>query len=518
MKGKSILLSAAVFLCCVCCFAQEVPDSALQRRFVMIGSEHPYDLNPYTANYSSEAQVLCGLYEGLYSYDPQSLDPVPALAVDYKISRDKKRWTFTIREGAKFSNGEPITAYSVRDSWLTLLATDGAPYASLLDSVSGAEAFRLGRSKSDAVGIIARDAKTLVVNLVSPTAHLQRILCHHAFAIASGKERVFSGAFVLKSYENGTLVLEKNPHYWDAEHVYLPEIVIESNNDLKENAWKFNTGKADWVSGMVETSAVLNKSAIRIAAEYGTEYLFFSCKNEPWNDADFRNALIAAVPWTELRKNSLVRATTLVFPLAENYHVDGLDDTSPEDAKYLMDLARKKAGMSAIQKIPLVFGINGSERMKREVEILKAAWEPLGVELKIQTTPEDRYLLSIPGWNADLFAYSWIGDFADPLAFLELFREGSTLNQSKWHNSEYTRLLKEAAESNTTADHNRLLSEAEKILLDDGMILPISHSVCLHVINPQTVGGWYTNALDIHPLKYLFFREEPSGVSNIVMK
>ena len=517
MKCKSFF-SALFLMCAAVVFAQEEPDLSVQHGFVMIGADHAYDLNPYTANYSAEAQILTGLYEGLYSYDPKTLDPVPALAVDYKVSRNKKRWTFTIREGAKFSNGEAITAYSVRDSWLALLATAGAPYASLLDPVSGAEAFRLGRAKSDSVGIIARDERTLVVNLDMPAAHLQRILCHHAFSIVSNRKDVYSGAFVLQSNEKGKLVLEKNMNYWDAEHVYLPSVTIETSNDVKENAWKINTGRADWVSGMVETTSILNKNAVRIAAEYGTEYLFFSCKNEPWNNADFRNALIAAVPWAELRKNSLVQATTLVYPLAGYPAVEGLEDTSIEDAQDLMALAKKKAGMSDNKKLELTFGITGSERMKKEVELLKEAWEPLGVEVKVQTTPEERYLLSIPSWNADLFSYSWIGDFADPLAFLELFREGSTLNQSQWQNKDYNRLLKEAAETNSSVEHNRLLADAERILLDDGVVLPISHSVCLHVVNPATVGGWYTNALDIHPFKYIYFKEEAGSVPNIVKR
>ena len=519
MKGKRIFTVCVAFVFCAGIFAENgTPDTELQRDFVIVGAEHPYDLNPYTANYSSEAQILSGLFEGLYSYDPKTLDPVPALASDYKLSRNKKRWTFTIRENAKFSNGEAITAYSVRDSWLTLLATPDAPYASLLDSVTGAGKFRHGKVKSEEVGIIARDEKTLVILLDVPMAHLQRILCHHAFGVVSSKENVYSGAFVLKSFDGSQIVLEKNPQYWDAEHVSLPSITMQCSSDLKENAWKFNTGRADWVSGMVDTTAILNKNAIRIAAEFGTEYLFFSCKTAPWDNADLRNALLVAVPWKELRKNVLVEATTLVYPLAGYPTVEGLTETSLEDAKEMMTAARKSAGIPEDKKLSLVFGITGSERMKKEADILREAWEPLGVELKVQTTPEDRYLLSIPSWNADLFSYSWIGDFADPLAFLELFREGSTLNQSKWKNTSFNQLLKDAAETTSSTEHNKLLSQAEQVLLDDALILPISHSVCLHAINPNAVGGWYTNALDIHPFKYLYFKAETSSVPNIVKK
>ena len=66
-------------------------DKSLQRTFVIIAPSHEYDLNPHTANFSTEAQFLTGLYEGLYSYDPKTLDPVPALAESYKVSRNKKR-------------------------------------------------------------------------------------------------------------------------------------------------------------------------------------------------------------------------------------------------------------------------------------------------------------------------------------------------------------------------------------------------------------------------------------------
>src|SRR5574344_1365925 len=402
---------------------RNVPNPALQRNFVIIDAGHEYDLNPHTATYSSEAQILSGLYEGLYSYDPVTLDPVPALAISYKISRDKKRWTFTLRDNALFSNGDPITASVFRDSWLSLLATPDAPYASLLDCIKGAAEYRNGKCTADDVGITARDDSTLVVTLNSPTAHLQRILCHHAFSAVSTKENVYSGAFAVQEYAKGKLTLIRNEAYWDKKNVALPQITVFQSDDLTENTWKYNMGDADWISGVVDTQKLLSKESIRIAAEFGTEYLFFSCKNEPWTNPDFRNALLTAVPWKELRANSLVPAATLVYPLTGYPTVEGLNDDDADEALMLMNAARKSAGIAKDKLITLTFGISGSERMKKEAELLKAAWEPLGVNLVVQTTPEDRYLTSISGWNADLFSYSWIGDFADPLAFLELFRD-----------------------------------------------------------------------------------------------
>lgn len=497
---------------------EEVADDSLQHEFVIAMAKQNLNLDPHYGNYTSEAQILDSLYDGLFSYDPKTLEPVPALAASYKISRDKKRWTFTLRENASFSNGELITAYSVRNAWLKLLKSPGAPYASLLDCIKNAEAFRKGKSSAEDVGIIARNNTTLVVQLESPTAHLSRILCHHAFAVCTDDLNAFSGAFVLKEKNQEHLILEKNEKYWDAEKVKLPKITIAFSDDIADNAWKYNTGKIDWISGMVDTAKILNGNSVRISAIFGTEYLFFSCKNKPWNNPDFRNALMAAVPWNQLRINSLVKASTLVYPLAGYPAVEGLMETSAEDALEMMEDARKAADIKKDKKLKICIGIQkNSERMRQQAEILRNAWEPLGVELEIQTTSDDRYIDSIASWNADIFSYSWIGDFADPLAFLELFRTGSTLNQTKWDNKKFDELLDLAGATNDTNEHYKILAQAEQLLLDEGVILPIAHSVSLHAINLTAVGGWYVNALDIHPYKYLFFKKTAASTApNII--
>ncbi len=489
-------------------------NESIQRPFTILMAEQPLNLDIHTATYSSEAQILDSLFEGLFSYDPKTLEPVPAIAESYKISRDKKRWTFTIRENICFSDGEKITAYTVRSSWLSLLKTVNAPYSSMLDCIKGAADFRNGKCEENDVGITARNDRTLVVSLVNPTAHLAKLLCHHAFSVCKCKSSsmtdtgVFSGAFVIKEQTSSSLVLEKNEKYWDAKNVHVPKIIIKQSNNLRENAWSFNDGSCDWVSGMMDTNALLNKSSLRISAIFGTEYLFFSCKNKPWNDADFRNALLTAVPWELLRKNGLVAASTLIFPLDGYIGVNGISETSADDAIEMMADARKKLGIPLDQKLTITFGVSStSERQKSQAEILRSAWEPLGVELKVQTTPDDRYIDSISGWNADLFSYSWIGDFADPIAFLELFRSNSTLNPSKWNNEKFDELIRLANETTDNAEHYKLLAKAEQLLLDDGEVLPITHSICLHAVNLLSVGGWFVNALDIHPFKYLYFKE-----------
>lgn len=497
---------------------QKKPDPEEQRPITILDLVHDYDLDPHTASYSSEAQILCGLYEGLFSYDPATLDPLPAIATSYKVSRDKKKWTFTIGDNITFSNGDPITAQTIKDSWISLLGNQYASFASLLDCIKGAADYRTGKGSSEDVAIEVKDEHTLIVQLTQPTEHFARILCHVAFSAVSSKPGVYSGAFILDSYKDGKLVMKKNPLYRDAANVFIPEITVVQSDDQAENAYKFNSGEVDWISSGVDTKKLLNQDAIHINAEFATTYFFFKGQNAPWNDADMRNALLQAVPWTELRKGYLVPATTLVYPLGNYPDVTGLTDTDADDALDKMNYAREKLGIPKDQKIPLVFAITDSDYMKEQAELLKKAWEPLGVELTTQSTPASRYNEAIEGWNADLFAYTWIGDFADPLAFLELFRGGSSLNVSKYNSSRYNKLLESAAEAEDAAAHSKLLAQAEQCLLDDSVIIPISHPVSVQVIDMTLIGGWTTNALDLHPLRYLYIKHKETTLPNLVMK
>lgn len=491
----------------------------IQRELNITVSSSNFNLNPHTASYSIEAQILDGLYEGLYSYDPRTLEPKNALATNCKISRDRKRHTYEIRKDAKFSDGSPINAFAVRSAWLMLLSTPNAPYASFLDCVKGVKEFRNGKVSEDEVGIIARNDTTLVLQLLYPASHLNKILCHHAFSVKTGSDNVFSGAFVLKERADNSILLEKNQNYWDADNVKLPSIRITTSDEITDNSWNYNTGKIDWIASVFNAKKILNPNAVHLSAIFGTEYVFFKCQNSPWDKADFRNALVTAAPWAALRKNTFVKATTLVYPLSGYPKVDGLSDTETEDAVDMMKEAKIKAGMKEDEILKIKFEMTAtSDRQKEFFDLLKEAWKPLGVEVEAEITNDYRYVESIPSSTADLFIYSWIGDFADPLAFLELFKDGSTLNQTKWKNDEYNRLLAEAAETTDADARNKLLSEAERTLLDDGVVLPIRHSISLNAVNTNAVGGWYTNALDIHPLKYLYFKDYKYEIPNVVMK
>ncbi|MBQ9630537.1 MAG: peptide ABC transporter substrate-binding protein, partial [Treponema sp.] len=266
------------------------------------------------------------------------------------------------------------------------------------------------------------------------------------------------------------------------------------------------------------TGKLLKQNTMQLNAEFATEYLFFKCrKNSIWNSQELRIALLEAVPWEKLREQSFVKATTLVYPINGYPQPTGFSYTDINEAKTLMESARKKLNIPQKKVLPLVIAIIDTDYMKKQAELLIEAWKDLGVDVQIQSTPATRYLSSISDWEADIFAYTWIGDFADPLAFLELFRSDSTLNVANWKNSEYDKLLLEAA-SYTDSTRAKLLSQAEQVLLDSGIILPVSHPVSFNIIDLEAVGGWQANAFDIHLFKYMFKKKQRNRLPNIAIR
>lgn len=499
----------------------------LQQNFIIVESVRAHELNPQVTNYSSDSQLLNGLFEGLFEISPISFEPQYAIAQDFKISRDKKRWTIILRDDARFSNGEKITAEAVRDCWLRMLANPDAPYSSLFDIVRGAEAFRKGQGDFSEVGIYATSENTLAIYLNSPANYLPKILCHTAFSITHSNPEVYSGPYELEIIAGQRYILKKNPYYWDSKNVILERITFLQSDNADDNTYFFNTGAVDWICGKVNQTQILDTKAFQMSAAFGTGYLYFKMSNKKpapdkcskvWDYPEFRNAIIEAFPWTTIHKKYLIPATTLVYPLTGYPQVQGFDYTDAIEASIKMKDAREKYNVAPDEIIPLVMNVFEGEFSEAEQAEMKSAFEPLGVELRINEVPSYLYYATAPSTNADLFITSWIGDFADPLAFLELFRSGSTMNDSGWQNEAFDALLEKAAVLTDEQERYNLLAQAENLLLDSGMVLPLYRAVTSGVIDLTEVGGWYSNAFDVHPLKYLYKKRPKYNSQNIVMR
>jgi len=486
-----------------------------QGEFTVNISDRLPDWRSYKAYNADEAQILTAVCEGLFVYDPWNMDPIPALAESWTVSKDGLEWKFTIRENARFENGDPITASVIRDSWLNLLSPAvNAPYGSLLDPIKGASDYRGGKSTDPTtVGIAAPDASTLIVTLTTPTEHLPKILCHHAFSavhpsfLASEKVTaesvpVSSGPYRVQSVTKDEILFVKNEQYWDRENVAIPSIKLVVSSDAETVSARFNRGEINWLGGTAMVGSIMDRQSIHVTPMFSTEYFFFRSTRGPWADSRVRNALLLAVPWADLRANYIIPATTLVFPIAGYPTFKGIETQDIDGAKKKL----AEAGYGPDKPLDaVIIRIPESESFMDLAKKLKDAWVKIGLTVEIKSLPSAEYYSTLREDNYSVAITSWIGDFADPLAFLEMFRPGSSLNDSGWSNAAFEALIVEAATLTDGKARYAKLAEAEKLLLADGVILPIAHNPALNIIDTNGLAGWYPNPLDVHPFKFLRF-------------
>ena len=317
--------------------------------------------------------------------------------------------------------------------------------------------------------------------------------------------------------EDGYYKMKKNPYYWDKDNVSLREILFFQSDDAEENAFYFNTGMADWVTTSLDTSKLIDKNAFSLNAEFATCYFFFKNTSPIWNNLEFRTALFEAIPWESLRNDYYVGASTFVYPLTGYPEVNGFSYTDVAEAKNLMEAAREKYNIPQDKVLQITMEIPENGFANDKLVALSDAWAALGVELVIRQVNSYQYYTGVKTSDAQLFMYTWVGDFADPLAVLELFRGSSTLNDSGWNNKEFDSLIDRAAEC-SEEERYKLLAQAETILLDDCIVIPVHHPVIYNIINKNVVGGWSENAFDYHPLKYLYKKVEKTTVPNVVFE
>ncbi|HWR11794.1 MAG TPA: peptide ABC transporter substrate-binding protein [Rectinemataceae bacterium] len=487
--------------------------------FVTIFGGTTPEFDPHRSIYSTEAQIFTALYEGLFSYDGATLEPLAAAASSWKKSKDGMVYTFQIREDAAWSDGAPLLASDFRNSWIRMLDLN-AQYAAFFDIISGAREYRTKENTNpESVGIQATGRKTLVVTLNRPAAYFTRLLCHHAFApihpsmlgASDWVKRVpfpVNGPYRFASFEKGRLSLEKNPLYWDEKSVSIHGQVMLFSDDDAAATRMFNNEEAHWLAGPGDYDAILMEDAIQVNPIFSTHYWYFDCSKAPWDKASVRRALALLLPWKELRDSAkyMVLATTLVLPLPGYSQAKGIESQDRDEALKLLESAGYPEG-AGLPELNIYFA-EGQDN-KRQAMLFQAVWKALP-SLKVTLAPVSplKYYGIITGnqkaEGITLAHTTWIGDFADPEAFLQMWTPDSPLNDSGFKDAEFQTLLSKSYEKEGK-ERMSLLAEAETYLLQKAVVLPIYHGFEASVIDIDYIEGWYQNALSIHPYKSLKF-------------
>ena len=163
----------------------------------------------------------------------------------------------------------------------------------------------------------------------------------------------------------------------------------------------------------------------------------------------------------------------------------------------------------------------GAEVLKRERELnelmqkarqgaggeiavaIASMWKPLGVQVELVNQEWKVYLETRDKKDFDIARAAWIGDYADPINFLDMFKsDAGARNDAGYNNPKFDELLKTAGATVDPQKRLEILAQAEKVFLDDNAMIPIYHYTTKHMLSPK-LAGWEFNILDIHPGRFL---------------
>ncbi len=523
-------MKKGVFITILCIIAALVFAREPQDSLTIAFSSNDMTVDPLHAYRTDELQMATGIYEGLVSYHPSTLMPVPGVAYKWDVSEDGRVYTFYLRERAKFSNGDPVTATDFRDSWFRIIDPDEeGEYSFLFDVIKGAEDYRNGKNRSsDSVGITVNSRFELEVELERPASHFLSMLPHMSFAPVHRSYRetkgwehrtgqaaeqrgamrtplISNGPFVLESWSASKMVLKRNKKYWDRWNVTLDTITILTNTSPAENADLLNDGVVQWAD-YAETGSLENTELMQVSAMFATSYLYFRAEAEPWNDPRVRKGLSLLIPWEQLRAEASSFFTNSLVPSVGFYEKpEGLVEAQVDTALELL----QEAGYPNGRGLPEMRALATAGSVANAVlENAASIWEErIGADIEVAPLSFDEYQKTVNIGGYTIGSSTWIGDFADPLSFLQMWTTGSKLNDARYASDEYDSLIREAM-AESSDERYGIYARAEELLLSgDVVVIPLSHPPSLNLVNLDSIYGWYSNALDIHPFKYIGFRE-----------
>lgn len=493
----------------------------------------PGTLDPHLVDAYTDMRVIVALLEGLCAIDEKTSEAVPGAAERWESSADGLTWTFHLRAGLLWSNGEPLTADDFVQSWRRALSPNlASPYAYFLFPVKNAEAFNSGKITDPAtLGLAAPDARTVVITLERPTPYLPLLIANTAWYPVNPRvleklggltnrntpwltpaNFVGNGPFTLQEWTtNSRIVVTKNPRYWDATSVRLNEIVFYpiENPDVEER--NFRAGQLHVTNSLplskIPTYRKQDSAALRSDPHLQSYFIRFNVTKPPFNNPKLRRALALAIDRASITRNLLhgsrAPANHFVPPGMAGYKSTA---RTPDD----FDAARRllaEAGYPGGKGLPpFEIQVRNDELQPRVIEAVQAMWQrELGVQASIalleqKTAIQNQRLLDyVVGGNG------WVADFADPVAFLDLFVSTSGSNWTGWGDPEYDRLVAAAASALDSKQRYKLFQQAETILLEQAPIAPLFFGARNYLITPS-VKGWEPAPLGIYQYKKVYLQ------------
>lgn len=471
------------------------------------------DLNSTTTTDSvSGADILQNVMEGLYRLDAD-LKALPAQAEGVEISDDKLTYTFTLRDGIKWSDGSPVTSQDFKYAWLRAMDPDTAgQYAYILTTfIEGGAEFNAGDGSADDVAIETPDDKTLEVTLVSPSPFWLGLTAFQTYSpqkqsfveeqgdqyAQNADALLYNGPYTLTDFRpTQGVTFVKNDQYWDKANVDIERIDAKI---VKERDTAVNLHE----SGQLDIT--------EISGEYVDEF-----RDSPDFEAQTNFAVFYLVGNYELpffQNENIRRAFQLGFDReamtqeilndgsepAPGYVPSGIagpegetfreavgatmPDFDPDEARRLFEQGTQELGEN-----PTIELLAYDTESGRDIAtFLQSQFEEnLGANIDVKVQPFDRKLELESNGEFQLSWQGWIADYNDPMTFMDLWLGDSDFNTQSYQNDRYDELVGGAQAETDFARRMDMLIEAEKVLVEeDAACAPMFYEGQVRLVEPS---------------------------------
>ena len=532
-------LATSLFIGCGDSSSNSGSSSSNQQLVFNLG-EDPETMDPTLNNSSGAGTMILNAFEGLMVLDEND-QPVEGTAESMEVSEDGLVYTFKIREDAKWSDGEAVTADNFKYSWLRALNKEtAAEYAYQLFYIKNAEKFYNGEATAEEVGINVIDEKTLEVTLETPTAYFPQLLAFTTYVplrediVSANPEGwatnpetyVSNGPFKLVQWDmKDQLVFEKNENYWDKDSVKLEALTFKLVTDDTTAYSELKAGNFDMVNSVPtnEIEPGIEEGLVHVNSKLGNYYFAINVGKqdtlsedvkEVLNNKLVRQALNLAIDRQEIIDNvgkaEQIPAYSFVpqgitdengndFASKEYYDPSDMEGNIAK-AKELL----KEAGYENGNGIPTIELMYNSEGAHKEIcQIIQQNWEKIGINVELTNQEWAVFLNTRQQGDYQIARHGWIGDYIDPMTFLDLWTTGGGNNDAGFSNARYDELIAAAKVETDSEKRLEMLREAEDILMDEMPILPIYYYTTVTAAN-ENVKGVRISTLGKISFKYAY--------------
>ena len=467
----------------------------------------PQTFDPAFAAAPPDTDAVRALFEGLTDYDPKTLAPVPAVATRWESSGDGRIWTFYLRDNARWSNGEKVTAQDFVRSWeRTLKIGPLAPHTELLSNIEGATP---SVSEPHAFGARALDENVLQVTLQRGDTSFPALVAHPVFRpvkVANAQsttrleshELISNGAFHLLAAETNQVQFERAKTYWDDASVALDRVTFVNTANAEDALSAYEAGEIDAV-----TNAPFEPLALKLLAPYqdfhrstfgALTYYAFNTAREPFDDVRVREALALSIDRERVSRDDLGGATVPAgkfLPEAMSGEQPVVDKTGlvEHDVNKARELFAE-AGYPNGEGFPVIrLLINRNEQQRIVAQSIVAMWRAaLNIDAEIVIRNWDEYEAAIKAGDYDIVRRGMVMQSTSELVNLRMLFERDP------------RPLPSASPEASPSPQPTVPVETEAQALKDMKAVPIYFASSYSLVKPY-VSGFDSNVLDVPSLK-----------------